>query len=129
MRVAIDWDGTVTERDTLHMTIERFGDVEVFRNMDGRIGQDMTLTEVIGIEMATISAPLDEVVAWLLDTVVVRPGLAELVAAHAPLIVSAGFTELIGPVLEREGVAVEVLANRLDPRPDGWRARFLERDP
>ena len=29
MRVVLDWDGTVTERDTLHMAIERFGDLEV----------------------------------------------------------------------------------------------------
>ena len=40
--------------------------------------------------MATISAPFDEVLDWLLDTVVVRPGLPELVAAHDPLIISAG---------------------------------------
>ena len=35
MRLVLDWDGTVTERDTLHMTIERFGDLEVFREMEG----------------------------------------------------------------------------------------------
>jgi 2-hydroxy-3-keto-5-methylthiopentenyl-1-phosphate phosphatase len=128
MRVVVDWDGTVTERDTLHMTIEQFGDVDVFRQMEGRIGRDLSLNEVIGVEMATIKAPLDEVLSWLLATVVVRPGLAELVAACDPLIVSAGFRDLIEPVLAREGVAAEVVANRLDPRPDGWRALFLERD-
>jgi 2-hydroxy-3-keto-5-methylthiopentenyl-1-phosphate phosphatase len=128
MRVVLDWDGTVTERDTLHMVIEHFGDVEVFRRMDGRIGRDLALNEVIGNEMATISTPLDEVVAWLRDTVRVRPGLGELVAAYDPLIVSAGFRELIDPVLEREGIAATVVANRLDPRSDGWRAVFLERD-
>jgi hypothetical protein len=30
MRLVLDWDGTVTERDTLHMVIERFGDLDVF---------------------------------------------------------------------------------------------------
>ena len=79
MRLVIDWDGTITERDTLHMTIERFGDLEVFREMEVRIGRELTLNEVIGIEMATISAPFSEVLAWLLDTVTVRSGLAELV--------------------------------------------------
>jgi 2-hydroxy-3-keto-5-methylthiopentenyl-1-phosphate phosphatase len=128
MRLVLDWDGTATERDTLHMTIERFGDLDVFRAMEGRIGRELALNDVIGIEMATISAPLAEVLAWLVDTVVVRPGLAELVAAHDPLIVSAGFRELIEPVLEREGVVAEVVANRLDPRPTGWRAVFLERE-
>lgn len=128
MRLVLDWDGTVTERDTLHMAIERFGDLDVFREMEARIGRELTLNEVIGIEMATISAPFAEVLAWLLDTVRVRPGLAELVSAYDPLIVSAGFRELIEPVLEREGVAAAVVANRLDPGPEGWRAVFLERE-
>jgi 2-hydroxy-3-keto-5-methylthiopentenyl-1-phosphate phosphatase len=128
MRLVLDWDGTVTEHDTLHMTIERFGDLEVFREMEARIERGLTLNEVIGIEMATISAPLSEVLAWLLDTVTVRAGLAELVTAYDPLIVSAGFRELIDPVLEREGVVAPVVANHLEPGPDGWRAVFLERE-
>jgi len=41
-------------------------------------------------------------------------------------VISAGFHELIEPVLEREGVRVELLANRLDPRPDGWRVRWRD---
>jgi 2-hydroxy-3-keto-5-methylthiopentenyl-1-phosphate phosphatase len=128
MRLVLDWDGTVTERDTLHMVIERFGDLDVFRDLEVRIGRELTLNEVIGTEMATISAPFAEVLAWLLATVRVRPGLAELLAAYDPLIVSAGFCELIEPVLEREGVVAPVIANRLEPGPDGWRAHFLERE-
>jgi len=127
MRLVLDWDGTVTERDTLHMTIERFGDLAVFHAMEEQIGRALTLNEVIGVEMETISAPFEEVLAWLLEVVRVRPGLAELVAEHDPLIVSAGFRELIEPILEREGIEAPVVANRLDPAPDGWRAIFLER--
>jgi 2-hydroxy-3-keto-5-methylthiopentenyl-1-phosphate phosphatase len=127
MRLVLDWDGTATERDTLHMAIERFGDLEVFHRLEAQIGRELTLNEVIGVEMATISAPFPEVLSWLLETVIVRPGLAELVAAHDPLIVSAGFSELILPVLEREGISAEVVANRLEPSPDGWRTVFLER--
>ncbi len=128
MRLVLDWDGTVTERDTLHMVIERFGDLEVFRDLEARIERELTLNEVIGTEMATISAPFSDVLAWLVDTVRVRPGFAELVATHAPLIVSAGFCELIEPVLEREGIAAPVIANHLEPGPEGWRAHFLERE-
>ena len=91
--------------DTLHMAIERFGDLEVFHAMEAEIGRELTLHEVIAIEMETVTAPLDEVVGWLLENVCVRAGFAELVAAHDPLIVSAGFHELIEPVLAREGVA------------------------
>ena len=116
MRLVLDWDGTVTERDTLHMAIEKFGDLEVFHALERQIGRELTLNEVIEVEMRTISAPFDEVIAWLLETVTIRPGFAELVAEHDPLIISAGFRELILPVLEREGVTAEVIANRVATR-------------
>ena len=122
--LVLDWDGTVTETDTLHMTIGRFGDLDVFHAMEAEIGRRLTLREVIACELETITAPLDEVVAWLLAHVRVRPGFAELVAAHDPLIVSAGFHELISPILAREGVEARVVANTIDAAPTGWRAVF-----
>jgi len=48
----------------------------------------------------------------------------ELARKHRPLIVSSGFHELIVPVLDREGLEIEIRANRLDPQPDGWRVLF-----
>jgi 2-hydroxy-3-keto-5-methylthiopentenyl-1-phosphate phosphatase len=86
----------------------------------------MTLNEVIAAEFATVTAPLEEVVPWLLEVARIRPGFAELAREHRPLIISSGFHETIEPLLEREGVldAVELRANRLDPRPDGWRVLF-----
>lgn len=129
LHLVLDWDGTVTEVDTLHMAIERFGDVEVFRRMEAEIGRRLSLQEVIAAEMATITAPMGDVVDWLLDAVRIRPGFAELVAERDPLIVSAGFHELIGPVLAREGVAARVVANHVRASPDGWRAHFREEEP
>jgi 2-hydroxy-3-keto-5-methylthiopentenyl-1-phosphate phosphatase len=124
MELVLDWDGTVTEGDTLHAAIARFGDVGVFRAMEAEIGRRLTLQEVIAVEMETIRAPIDEVVAFLVETVSLRPGFATLVARRDPLVVSMGFHELIAPLLERDGIQVRVIANRLDPRPDGWRALF-----
>jgi 2-hydroxy-3-keto-5-methylthiopentenyl-1-phosphate phosphatase len=122
--LVLDWDGTVTEKDTLHLVIERFGDLDVFRAMEAELGRRLTLREVIATEMATVTAPLDEVVGWLVANVRVRAGFAELVQTYDPLIVSAGFRELIEPILEREGVAARVVANTLDPAPSGWWAVF-----
>jgi 2-hydroxy-3-keto-5-methylthiopentenyl-1-phosphate phosphatase len=124
LELVLDWDGTVTDGDTLHAAIEEFGDVGVFRAMEAEIGRRLTLQEVIAVEMATISAPLEEVVAFLVDTVSLRPGFAELVSRRDPLIVSMGFHELIEPLLARDGVEARVVANRLDSRPDGWRTIF-----
>ncbi|MFN8223235.1 MAG: haloacid dehalogenase-like hydrolase [Gaiellales bacterium] len=122
----VDWDGTATVRDTLHMLIERFGDLDVFRAMEAELERELTLDEVITAELKTVTAPFAEVVAWLLEHVALRPGFRELVAVHDPTIVSAGFEELIAPILAREGIAVRVVANSVVADPAGWRARFLE---
>ena len=39
MQLVVDWDGTVTESDTLHAAIERFGDVgdEYYRIVQGEV--------------------------------------------------------------------------------------------
>ena len=88
----------------------------------------MTLNEVISAEFATVTAPLDEVVAYVVEHARVRPGFVELARERHPLVVSSGFHELIEPVLEREGVLgeVELRANRVEARPDGWRVLFRD---
>jgi 2-hydroxy-3-keto-5-methylthiopentenyl-1-phosphate phosphatase len=125
-QLVLDWDGTVTERDTLDLVLERFGDQEIYDRVEAALGRTMTLNEVIAAEFATVTAPLGEVVAWLLENASLRPGFAELVHAHGPLVVSSGFHETIEPLLEREGLLgmVELRANRVEPSPNGWRVRF-----
>ena len=127
MQLVLDWDGTVTERDTLDIVLERFGDAEIYERVEAELDAGrMTLNEVIAAEFLTVSAPLEEVLAHVLEHTRVRPGFAELARARRPLVVSSGFHELIEPVLEREGVldAVELRANRVEARPDGWRVQF-----
>ena len=65
----------------------------------------------------------------MLENVRVRPGFRELVELAEErgwrfVIVSSGFHELIEPILEREGVEVELHANRVDPDPAGWRVQW-----
>lgn len=129
MEVVVDWDGTVTEVDSLHLVLQEFGDVGIYEAAEERLGRKLTLHEVIALEFETVRTPLSEVVAWVRENVVVRAGFADFVRLHRPKVVSSGFHELIEPVLEREGIDVELRANRLDPRPDGWRALFRESRP
>ena len=127
MQLVLDWDGTVTERDTLDLVLSEFGDREIYERAEAELDAGrMTLNDVIATEFATVTAPLDEVVAHVLEHARVRSGFAELARARRPLVVSSGFHELIEPVLEREGVldAVELRANRVEARPDGWRVRY-----
>jgi 2-hydroxy-3-keto-5-methylthiopentenyl-1-phosphate phosphatase len=127
MTLIVDWDGTITERDSLLMVLERFGDWDECE----RLGEELfagriTLREEIDRQFATVTARLAEVVAWVVENVKVRPGLPELVERLHPVVVSSGFHELIDPVLEREGVEVELQANRVEARPDGWRPVWRE---
>jgi 2-hydroxy-3-keto-5-methylthiopentenyl-1-phosphate phosphatase len=108
------------------MVLLEFGDTGVFERAEHVLGRTMTLHEVIELEFETVRAPLAEVVGWLVENVRVRAGFRELVERFRPLVVSSGFHELIEPVLVREGVEVELRANRLDPRPDGWRIRWRD---
>jgi 2-hydroxy-3-keto-5-methylthiopentenyl-1-phosphate phosphatase len=108
------------------MVLLEFGDVRAYLEAEEDLGRKLTLHEVIELEFATVTAPVDEVVAWLVANARVRPGLHELVERFRPLVVSSGFHELIEPLLAREGVEVELLANRLDPRPDGWRVLWRD---
>jgi len=125
LRLFVDWDGTVTVQDSLVQVIHEFGDPAMLAELEPRVGVDLTLHEEIALEFAAITAPLEEVVAWALEHVEVRPGLRAL-AELRPTIVSAGFHELIGPVLLREGVELPVLANTVEPGPDGWVVHFRD---
>jgi 2-hydroxy-3-keto-5-methylthiopentenyl-1-phosphate phosphatase len=125
LRLFIDWDGTITVGDSLVQVIHEFGDPALLAELEPRVGVDLTLHEEIALEFRAVTAPLAEVVDWVLEHVEVRPGLREL-AELRPVVVSAGFVELIEPVLRREGIELEVLANRVEASAQGWRVHFRD---
>jgi 2-hydroxy-3-keto-5-methylthiopentenyl-1-phosphate phosphatase len=126
VQLVVDWDGTVTVRDTLLMTVERFGDASLEPELDAALAAGtMTHRQVMEAEFATVRASLEEVVAYVVEHARVRAGFAELAARHDPLILSSSFHETIEPVLAREGVHARVRANRIEAHPDGWRIRWL----
>jgi 2-hydroxy-3-keto-5-methylthiopentenyl-1-phosphate phosphatase len=125
----LDWDGTATVRDSLWMLLERFGDRELFAQMEGALGTTHTYREVMETEVGAITAPLDEAVAFLVEEAEIRAGFSSFAERFRPLVLSSGFHETIEPLLAREGVSLEVVANRLDPRPDGWRVIWEDDAP
>jgi 2-hydroxy-3-keto-5-methylthiopentenyl-1-phosphate phosphatase len=124
--VVLDYDGTVTESDLLDRVAKEFGDPAVYQEVEDGLDEGrMPLREVITREFAPVTAPLDEVVTWVLQHAKLRGGFADFVRGARTTgwdvhIVSSGFHELIEPVLAREGVEVSLHANRVDPRPEGW---------
>ena len=95
--VVIDFDGTVTEDDLLDKIALGFGDSAVYREVeDGLNAGTMPLREVITREFAPVTAPLDEVVVWVLEHARVRAGFRDFVqGAHTTgwdvHVVSSGF--------------------------------------
>jgi 2-hydroxy-3-keto-5-methylthiopentenyl-1-phosphate phosphatase len=130
MRLVIDWDGTVTVADTMDLIVREFGDAELVDRFSDAFIDDskplpVTLQHVVESEMATIMAPLAEVVEWLIEKVELRPGFVELAGRERPLLLSSNIRQLIQPVLEHYGIEADLLANELVSDGEaGWRVRF-----
>jgi 2-hydroxy-3-keto-5-methylthiopentenyl-1-phosphate phosphatase len=125
--IVVDFDGTITERDTLIAIEEEFGEPDAIAHLDALFDDGkITLQQEIVGKFEHVHAPFEVVRDWVLEHARVRPGLQELVALARDrgwrvVVVSSGFEELIRPVLEREGVAVDVRANRIDTSGGNWR--------
>jgi 2-hydroxy-3-keto-5-methylthiopentenyl-1-phosphate phosphatase len=130
MQLVVDWDGTVTESDTLLQALQHFVPSSVLEPVTERVDAalaagKMTLRDVMKAEFLTLTAPLDVVVAFIVEHARIRPGFADFVERFDPLILSTSFHETIEPVLDREGITARVRASRVDADPNGWRVRWI----
>jgi 2-hydroxy-3-keto-5-methylthiopentenyl-1-phosphate phosphatase len=130
MLIVVDFDGTITERDTLvDIVQEQAPDVLEEVEADLQAGR-ITLRECIAREFEAVRGTHEEIVARAVSRVRVRPGLPELVgsaqrAGHRVVVVSSGFESIIRPVLEREGVPpVDVVAHEVRFGPGGSSVEF-----
>jgi 2-hydroxy-3-keto-5-methylthiopentenyl-1-phosphate phosphatase len=133
--VVLDFDGTVTEEDMLDRICREFGDPAVYDQVEAAFERgEIRLVDDIERKLAAVRAPLEVVVEWLRDESRIRPGFAELAALAGArgwrlVIVTSSFHELVEPVLGELTADVEIVANHLHPRPDGWRVQFVFGDP
>jgi 2-hydroxy-3-keto-5-methylthiopentenyl-1-phosphate phosphatase len=124
VQLVLDWDGTITVRDSLVAAIHALGDPSVY---EGGIQQNFaSYGEALAAEVATLRVSAEEAAAWAVENVEVSPGFHELAERYEPIIVSSGLPQLILPVLEREGIELEVRSNNAEVRPDGWRVIFRD---
>jgi 2-hydroxy-3-keto-5-methylthiopentenyl-1-phosphate phosphatase len=129
-QIVLDWDGTVTEQDTLSLALQHFvapGTLEPLTvRVDAALAAgSMTLRDVMTAEFAALTAPLDAVVAFIVAHARVRPGFAEFVTRYDPLILSTSFQQTIEPILAREGLTARVRASHAEPDPRGWHIRWV----
>jgi 2-hydroxy-3-keto-5-methylthiopentenyl-1-phosphate phosphatase len=124
VQLALDWDGTCTVRDSLVAAIHALGDPSVY---DGAFQEKFgSYGEALAAEVATLRVTPADAAAWAVENVELRPGFHELVEQYRPVIVSSGLQQLIRPVLEREGVDVELRANDAVPSDEGWQVIFRD---
>jgi 2-hydroxy-3-keto-5-methylthiopentenyl-1-phosphate phosphatase len=115
--ILCDFDGTVTSTDTLSYLSKRFSP-EVWDAVENKLfSGEMPLRAVLEAEMGGIYLPHETVVQAAVEAIPLRPGFAEFVAmtrrrGDELVVLSAGFRQLIVPMMEHAGVRdVELIAN------------------
>jgi len=127
VKLVLDWDGTCTVQDSLVAAVHALGDGSIY---DVSLQETFaSYGEALAAEVGTLRVTEDELGAWAVENVELRPGFHELVERYEPVIVSSGLPQIILPVLERERVTLDVRANDADPDPAGWRVKFRHDGP
>lgn len=130
-----DFDGTITEQDTLIFLTTRLGGGAPLIEQIGRAlrAGEMSLRAGIAAEMRSIHRPFSAAVGLLRAEVRIDPGFAPLAAWCAqqqiPLtVLSAGFRQLIDLFLPRaEFPHLQILANEIEPdETRGWQCHFRD---
>jgi 2-hydroxy-3-keto-5-methylthiopentenyl-1-phosphate phosphatase len=128
--VVVDFDGTITERDTQDGLLERHAPEAYAEAERGLAEGRLTLRQCMRMEFAAVRGDHDAIVAETVAEARVRPGFAEFVGAmeaagNRLVVVSGGFESVIRPVLEREGVGhLEVIAHEFRITPEGTTIDF-----
>jgi 2-hydroxy-3-keto-5-methylthiopentenyl-1-phosphate phosphatase len=109
--IAIDFDGTITRHDTLHLIVNRFGDRTVWdRLTPDVIAGRVSVEEAMQAEFATVRATPDQVLDLVRSDAGIRDGFVEFVgwarsAGHHVCVLSNGFRVVIADTLARIGLA------------------------
>jgi 2,3-diketo-5-methylthio-1-phosphopentane phosphatase len=136
LHVFSDFDGTITERDTLVFLTERLGGGARMRQVNDRLATEgkISLRQCIAGNMRSIRAPFSEAVRLLRENIGIDPsfaGFARWCAARGiPLtVLSAGFKEIVDLYLSpADFPGLEVRANQLVPdERKGWQCVFRDR--
>jgi 2,3-diketo-5-methylthio-1-phosphopentane phosphatase len=138
LHVFSDFDGTITERDTLVFLTERLGGGGRMQAVTERLAKEgkISLRQCIAGNMRSIRAPFAEAVRLLRETIRIDPtfaGFARWCAdRQVPLtVLSAGFKEIVALYLPpADFPGLEVRANTLVPdQRKGWQCVFRDRSP
>jgi len=132
--VFVNFDGTITDRDTFDVLVQHFAGPEVWaRTGLGLNDGTLTLRDVLDRQVAYVRAPFDEVAALLRREVRIDPTFPPFVRACrrrgiALTVLSSGIARVITGRLADVGCGdVPVVANDVEAHVTGWKICF--RDP
>jgi len=130
IRVYCDFDGTITNQDTIVFLTERFGAGPEYRRavVEAIKSGEISVSEGIRRELATIRATWDEAVAALDKEIRVDPGFGDFTLwckeAGIPVVVlSSGMMPVVQHFVGRFGIPLH--AHAVDVEPGGWIYRRL----
>jgi 2,3-diketo-5-methylthio-1-phosphopentane phosphatase len=132
--IAIDFDGTVTTRDTLHVIVEAHGTPGLWAGLQPDLSAGrITVEQAMEREFAGVRASWDEVRALVREHAPVRDGFHDLVAwarrgGHRLLVISNGFRRVIELVLSDAGVdGLEIVSHDASFTEEGCTLLWSER--
>ncbi|MBM3664442.1 MAG: HAD-IB family phosphatase [Actinobacteria bacterium] len=131
--LAVDFDGTITMRDTLHVIVDEHGCEGVWDDLepDLRAGR-VTIEEAMSRQFAEVKAPPEDIMVLVRERAGVRDGIRELVEfaeeeGHRVIIMSAGFRTVIDMVLDGIDLGhLEVVSNEAIFSEDGCTLVFSD---
>lgn len=128
LQLFCDFDGTITNRDSIVFLTERFGGGPRFRMqvLEAIKRGEITVSRAIEMELETISVPWATARAALLEEIEMRPSFPSFALwcqdQGIPLtVVSSGLRPVVELFLD--GLEVPWIAHRVEMLPDGWRYR------
>ena len=132
--IACDFDGTITQRDTLHVIVETFGEHGLWETLEPRLRSgEITVEQAMTIEFAAVRATAQQVADAVKRAAPLREGFVEWVdwverQGHRLVVLSNGFRSVIAPVLTAAGLGhLDLVSHDARFRTDGceliWSAR------
>jgi 2-hydroxy-3-keto-5-methylthiopentenyl-1-phosphate phosphatase len=128
--IVVDFDGTITERDTLDDVLERYAPEAYDLAEAGLQSGRLTLRECMTMEFGPVRGDHETIVSEAVAAARVRPGFSEFVraaeaAGHRIVVVSGGFESIIRRILVREHAGhLPVIAHEAQFTPGGTTVEF-----
>lgn len=129
IRIYCDFDGTITNRDTIVFLTERFGGGESFRQdiFKRIVSGKITVFDAIDAEIATVQISWEEAVAALKNDIQVDPNFPDFVEwtkqhGYYIAVVSSGMRPVIDLFLGNLGIPI--FAHQVKVSEEGWQYRF-----